>query len=167
MKKNLFHAGGNLPNLLSRKILIYMRNVLILLFITAFNVFADDSYSQNAKVNLDLKNVPVAKVLSAIEEQSEFYFLFNARLVDVERNVSVKAENAKISDILSTVFRNDNVDYFVYGRQIILSPKNLNEGKNLFQQKMISGTVTDAASGEPLPGVNIVVKVLPRVSFLI
>lgn len=158
MKKNFFHAGGNLPNLLSRKILIYMRNVLILLFITAFNVFADDSYSQNAKVNLDLKNVPIAKVLSAIEEQSEFYFLFNARLVDVERNVSVKAENAKISDILSTVFRNDNVDYFVYGRQIILSPKNLNEGKNLFQQKMISGTVTDAASGEPLPGVNIVVK---------
>jgi len=158
MKKILFHTGGNLSNMFSRKILIYMRNALFLLFITAFNVFANDSYSQNTKVNLDMKDVPVAKVLSAIEEQSEFYFLFNARLIDVNRNVSVKAENAKISDILSTVFKNDNVDYIVYGRQIILSPKNLDAGETLFQQQIITGTVTDAASGEPLPGVNIVVK---------
>ena len=158
MKKILFHTGGNLSNMFSRKILIYMRNTLFLLFITAFNVFADDSYSQNAKVNLDMKEVPVAKVLSAIEEQSEFYFLFNAKLIDVNRNVTVKAENAKISDILSAVFKNDNVDYIVYGRQIILSPKNEIKGLAQLQQFAVSGKVTSASTGEPLPGVTIVVK---------
>lgn len=133
-----------------------MRNALFLLFITAFNVFANDSYSQNTKVNLDMKDVTVAKVLSAIEEQSEFYFLFNARLIDVNRNISVKAENAKISDILSAVFKNDDVDYIVYGRQIILSPKSETKALAQLQQFTVTGKVTDS-KGEPLIGVNVVV----------
>jgi len=158
MKKILLHAGGILTDIFSWKILNLMRNTLLLLFVTALNVLADDSYSQNTKVSLDLRNVPMAKVLSSIEEQSDYYFLFNARLVDVNRNVSIKAENEKISDVLRSMLKDENVDFFVYGRQIILSPKNLGLSENQFQQVIVSGTVTDAASGDPLPGVNIIIK---------
>ncbi|NMB72672.1 MAG: TonB-dependent receptor [Bacteroidales bacterium] len=56
------------------------------------------------------------------------------------------------------MLKDENVDFFVYGRQIILSPKNLGLSENQFQQVIVSGTVTDAASGDPLPGVNIVIK---------
>ncbi|OFX42460.1 MAG: SusC/RagA family TonB-linked outer membrane protein [Bacteroidetes bacterium GWA2_40_15] len=45
----------------------------------------------------------------------------------------------------------------VYDRQVILTPSEQSGILSAFQQLSISGTVTDAATGEALPGVNVVV----------
>ncbi|MBE0652559.1 MAG: TonB-dependent receptor, partial [Bacteroidales bacterium] len=135
-----------------------MRNLLILLFITVSQVFADDSYSQNARLNLNLNDVSVETVLTAIEDQSEFYFLCNKKLVDVERNVSINLEDQKINEILNQLFNGTDVAYLITGRQIVLSPKSyLSEVKTTFQPLVIKGTVTDE-EGEPMVGVTVMIK---------
>ena len=159
MKKIILKAGGHLTQHLSCKILKHMRNTLLLLLITVFQVYAGNSYSQSTKLSLDLKKVTVAKVLEEIEKQSEFYFLFNAKLVDIEREVSVSINNQQISSILDNLFEKTNVDYMVVNRQIILSPKDYISSlkSEARQPRTISGSVTDQ-NGNPMVGVTVMVK---------
>lgn len=142
----------------SLKILKLMRNALILIFLTAFQVFADDSYSQKTKMSLQMNDVTVEKVLNEIEDQSEFYFLCNKKLVDVDRKVNIQFEDQDINHILAQLFDGTNVEYIVIDRQIVLSPgKYLEEARTKLQPRTISGTITDL-DGEPLPGVGIAIK---------
>ena len=68
-----------------QKTIRIMKITVFLLLISVFQVFATENYAQNTKLNLDLGETTVAQVLENIEQQSEFYFLFNQKLVDVDR----------------------------------------------------------------------------------
>jgi len=139
------------------KIIVIMRNILILLFISCLQVFADSSYSQDTKITMDNTNISVENVLKSIENQSEYYFLCNKKLVDVSRKVDVQYKSQSIKKILDDLFKGTGVEYIVYGRQIILSPKEMIQNQALHQGSPVKGTVTDAA-GKTLPGVNVIVK---------
>ena len=157
MKKYCKCAGGYLNKLYSWKIFKLMRNTLLLVFITVLQAYANDTYSQNTKLTLNLNNVTVANVLEEIENNSEFYFLFNAKLIDVERDVSLSVEEKKISEILTSLFSGTGVNFMVYDRQIILTPGDVTALSDAMQQqKQITGTVT-GKEGTPIPGVNIVI----------
>jgi len=134
-----------------------MRNTFLLIFIVVFQAYADDTYSQNTMLSLNLNNVTVANVLEEIENNSEFYFLFNAKLIDVEREVSISMEDKKISEILSSLFSGTEVNFLVYDRQIILTSSDVTASFAAMQQQLkITGTVKDK-DGAPLTGVNVVV----------
>ncbi|HPC98044.1 MAG TPA: SusC/RagA family TonB-linked outer membrane protein [Bacteroidales bacterium] len=133
-----------------------MRNTLLLLFIVAFQAYADDTFSQNTKLSLNATNVSVANILEEIENKSDFYFLYNAKLIESERKVSISVEEKKISEILATIFSGTGINYVVYNKQIILVPGNSAGLSEALQQLKITGTVADKA-GNPLPGVNVIV----------
>jgi TonB-dependent starch-binding outer membrane protein SusC len=90
---------------------------------------------------------------------SKFRFLYNSKMVDVNRKVSVQFEDFTINQAMDVLFEDVNVDYTIIDRQIVLSAKGSPVYKSGFvqQQAPISGKVTDA-SGQPLPGVSIIVK---------
>jgi len=156
MKKYCFCAGGYIKKLYSCKIFKLMRNTLLLVFITVLQVYANDTYSQNTKLTLNLNNVTVANVLEEIQNNSEFYFLFNAKLIDVKREVSISMKDKKIPEILTSLFSGTGVNYLVYDRQIILTPDDVTSLSVALQQLKITGTVT-GKDGAPLTGVNVVV----------
>ncbi len=116
------------------------------------------SYSQTARLNLKLTNVSVKDVLSKVEAESDFVFLYNIKELDENRKVSLDFENATINEILDAVLKDQNLKYDIYDRQIIISagaPGGVVQ-KGV-QQKNISGKVTNIA-GEPIPGATVVVK---------
>jgi TonB-linked SusC/RagA family outer membrane protein len=157
MKKYWSHAGGYIKKIYSCKIFELMRNTLLLIFIVVFQASANDTYSQNARLTLNLNDVTIAKVLEEIENNSEFYFLFNAKLIDVERKVSISMEDKKISEILPSLFSGTDIHFMAYDKQIILTPSDVTLlSAKRQQQKQITGTVTDK-EGIPIPGVNVVV----------
>ncbi|NPA35869.1 MAG: TonB-dependent receptor [Chlorobi bacterium] len=133
-----------------KKTIIVMRNTVLLLLIGVFQMHAASSYSQTARLNLKFKAATVKEVLSEIENQSDFYFLYNSELIDVNRKVDISVKNKKISDVLTRLF-DDKVRVLVNDKYIILTPI---EGG---QQNVITGKVTDE-NGDPLPGVSVVVK---------
>ncbi len=141
-----------------QKTIRIMKLTVFLLLISVFQVFATENYAQNTKLNMNLGETTVAQVLDEIEQQSEFYFLFNQKLVDVDRKVNLNVKEKKINDILAQVFNGTGTEYVVIDRQIVLSPGEYLAGIKAQQPIEVSGTVTDAQSGEPLPGVNIVVE---------
>ncbi len=144
------------------KIPIIMRISLVLLFVFAFHINAEHSYSQQTKISLDMKNASIEKVLQTIEEKSEYYFLYSNRLINVDRIVSVRVENAAISSVLDRLFLSHDVEYEVKGLQIVLSPRETTETASKLletkqQGKTISGIIKDA-QGEAIIGVNIIEK---------
>jgi len=134
-----------------------MRLTFYLLLLTIFQGIAGNSYSQNTKLSFKLNDVKVKDVLNVIEEKSEFYFLFNSKLVDVERKVDINVSNQQVDKILSGLFSGTNVGYTMLDRQIIIQPTNGVSEINSAQQKTITGVVKDE-NGDPIPGVSVVVK---------
>ncbi len=139
-----------------------MRFSMLFLFLGFINVFATESYSQNATLSLDMNDVSVEEVLKTIENQSEFYFLYNHQLVDVIRKVNINVTNVNIKDLLGQLFAGTNVGYMIMGRQIVLTQKKMLKedlsGSNGLQKAYeVTGKVTDE-KGNPLPGVNIMIK---------
>ena len=137
-----------------RKMFLAMRNTLFIILISAFQSFAVSSYAQTTRLSLDVKNSTVKEVLQQIEQKSEFYFLYNSELIDVQRKVDISVNNEKIDVILAQLFMGDKVDVLVRDRHIVLTP--LSESGSQ-QQRQINGKVT-TPSGETLPGVSVVVK---------
>ena len=162
MKKNYLLKANELSIGFLIKLLRIMKISVFLLFICIFQVFADDSYSQTARLTLSMNDATVEQVLVEIEAQSEFYILYNHQLVDVSRRVDIEVSNKKIKNILKAMFKDTDIEHLVMGRQIILSPKDiLNEGiakiKGPQEGIEVKGTIVDE-DGNTLPGVNIVVK---------
>src|SRR5450759_3262083 len=121
MKKNLDYYGLSKPNSNWHKLHLTMKISAFLLFSCLVNVFAAPTYSQSTKISLNLKDATIEEVLNKIEDVSEFYFLYNSKLIDVTRKVNIEADKELIKDILSNIF-NDDTKFIVYDRQIILTP---------------------------------------------
>ncbi len=155
MKKNL-----NLVCLLlkqHRKKLIVMRNTVLILLISALQVFASGSYAQTKTISLAVNDATIKDVLINIEKQSEFYFLYNSELIDVTKKVNLTIEEEKVDEILARLFSSNEVDYLIRDRYIVLTPVGGNKELFFAQQRVVSGKVTDSG-GQTLPGVTVVIK---------
>lgn len=157
MKKKLDYYGQLRPFGNWHKLLLTMKIAVFLLFCCVMNIMAGPSYSQATKISLNIKDATIEQVLNKIEDVSEFYFLFNQKLIDVNRKVDVVADKEPIKDILAGIFAED-VKFLVYDRQIILLPEKATVPEDPFQQKTVTGSVTDSKSGEPLTGATVIVK---------
>ncbi|GAP68837.1 TonB-linked outer membrane protein, SusC/RagA family [Bacteroidales bacterium 6E] len=138
-----------------KKTFLIMRIIVFLLLATILQTYANDAYAQRTKLSLNFNNTALEQVLDAIENQSEFFFLYNEKLVDVHRKVTVKANDQAINEILNGLFEGTDVEYSIVDRKIVLAPENISEAVQ--QQRGVSGKVTDRA-GLPLPGVTVVIK---------
>ena len=155
MKKKRLSAVSVLIILWKSKLFRIMKTSVFILLVFAYNAFAINTYSQTTKLNIDLKDVTVKDVLTNIESQSEFYFMYEASTVDVNRKVSIMVEGKVINEILDELFEGANVDYKINNRQIALRTNEVTESGD--QQLTVSGAVKDT-DGEPLPGVSVVIK---------
>jgi len=134
-----------------------MRLTFLILLTVVLQTIAGESYSQTTNLSLNLKNASVQTVLQQIEDQSDFYFLYSRSVIDVDRTVAVQFSNAKITEILSSLFGGTNVSFKVDGRQIVLSKKAEMTNAEEQQLKSVFGKVSDS-SKVPLPGVSVVIK---------
>ncbi len=157
MKKFRDYCGRFLLRFLSKKTktIRVMKLIIFLSLLTISQLWATETYSQMTKLTIKLEDVKISDALLAIENQSEFFFLYSPKLIDVTRKVDIVAENKPIKDILSEIFGKE-VQFTVYDRQIILFPTGTGGGSES-PQHLITGTVVDKA-GTPLPGVSVSVK---------
>ncbi len=116
------------------------------------------SYGQITRLTLNFQDVSIENVLDEIENQSEFYFLYNQKLVDTERKVNVQISKKKIWEALDQLFAETTTTYVVMDRQIVLSPEEFfTDVKAALQSRTITGTILDSY-GEPLIGATIFIK---------
>lgn len=133
-----------------------MRLTIIIYLIGIVQVLAFNSYAQQTKLNLNLKNSALGTVLDEIENQTDFYFLFNQKTVDMDRIVSANFKDKSIKDVLDALFNGTQIKYLISDRQIVLSTDQPIQSSTQ-QGRRISGSVVDE-DGIPLPGVTVLIK---------
>jgi TonB-dependent starch-binding outer membrane protein SusC len=96
-----------------------MRLTLFLMVGLLFTASAS-SYSQNTRLDIKLKNGTVTDLMKYVEDNSEFVFLYKNEDVDMKKKLDVELEDATIQQVLETAFREQNLEWDVYDRQIVL-----------------------------------------------
>lgn len=155
MKKN--EPFGELLCHALKKTLLVMRIVVFIMFVSVLQIYANNSYSQKAKLSIKFSNARLVEVLDQIEAQSEFYFLYNEKLVDTDRIVTIDVSNQSISEILKTLFSGSDVEYNIVDRKIVLAPTSIKTELLVNNGSLVKGVVKDA-EGMPVPGVSVVIK---------
>lgn len=141
-----------------KKLFRIMKATIFLLLISGLSVFASETYAQTKTITLQLKNASLKEILKNIEDQSEFYFMYSEKIIDVTRKVTVDIKDKRIDEALNQLFAGTDVMHSVRDRFILLTTPEVSDVQFAGQQqRSVSGTVTDE-SGLPLPGVTVVVK---------
>ncbi len=135
-----------------KKIVLVMRLTFFLMILTVLSSSAG-SFGQRSKLDLNFKDRQIRDVLSQIEDQSEYSFMYDNNQVDVSKQVSLDVKSSTIESILDEIFKGSGVTYKVIDRHIMLFPTET----VIQQQKSVTGKVTSAA-GEPIPGASVAVK---------
>ena len=133
-----------------------MRNTLLALFVFAGTAFATESYSQTMKVTVVADNMSTGKVISEIEKQTDYLFVYNVNEVNLKRNVKVNAQNKSVAEVLNKVFEGTDIYYAMEGKNIMLMSK-AKDGEAAQQANKVTGIVKDT-NGEPIIGANVTVK---------
>ena len=74
--------------------LLKMKLLGFIILISVLHVSAE-SYSQQTKLDLNYKNYSIKQVLSEIENQSQYKFLYPSDLIDVDKRIDVKIKDTK------------------------------------------------------------------------
>jgi len=142
-----------------RKYLRIMKLTFILILLGLMS-FASVTYSQATRLTFESKNSTIESIFKQIESLSEFKFAYNSTKLDVDKKISIKVDNQTIDAILDKILGSANFQYQIVDRYIIITDENGNDlnSSSLEQSaRKITGKVSDS-SGNPLPGVTIVIK---------
>ena len=63
-------------------------------------------HAQQARISLNLKQATIKQVLKTIESKSVYTFFYNDAEIDVNRKVSIQANNERIDAILAKILPN-------------------------------------------------------------
>ncbi len=69
-------------------------------------------------ISLKLRNVTVQEAITALNQTESYSIILNSDAVDLNRKVSVSAQNAPITEVLAQVFAGQNVDFVINGHSI-------------------------------------------------
>src|ERR1700759_1980271 len=113
-------------------------------------------FSANASgqplVSIHMKNAEINQVLSTLEKESGYHFLFNSRLEGIHKLVDVDVDNADISQVLNSVFAGTKLQYKMLENKLIV----VSSGEAA-QDIQVSGRITNE-NNEPLSGVSVTIK---------
>ncbi len=155
MKKKQSFPVSRILMIWKSKLFLTMRLTFFIMLLSMFQCFASNIYSQNTRLTMKMENTSIKQVLNSIEEQTDFFFLYNSKLIDVEQKVSVNVSGQDIRHVLGQIFEHTNIGYEIVDRQILLS--NQSTVTRQPSQTSVKGLVFDSRQ-TPLPGVSIVVK---------
>ncbi|MFV5694273.1 TonB-dependent receptor [Flavobacterium sp. LB3P122] len=152
MKKKPKNSGIHFPLFQNN---LKLKLTTLLLLVAMFNIRAN-TYAQKTKVSLELNNTTVETVIEAIEQKTDFRFIYKMNDIDLNRIISIRVKDQTIDIVLDKLFKGTGTDFKVRDTQIILK-KPLIEKKDekFYLKKTIKGKVSDE-NGMPLPGASII-----------
>ncbi len=148
--RSIYSKNDRIPAI-SKKI-----SFLILSILFTFNAFAKTPTEK--AITFNLKNVPLMNVVSLIEKQTNYLFVFDEKVVDMKTLVTISVKDSKVEDVLSKILDGSNVEFNIEGKNIVLKKKSTNnKTQSIPKITRISGVVLDE-KGETIIGASIIEK---------
>lgn len=143
-------------------------HLTIIVMIISLPVIASPTNVLEKEVSVTLLDQPMQDVLKSLESAADIRFMYSPNHVDIEEVVSLQAKKRKLRDVLEELFLPRKIRYRVHeGTNTITLNKETVPNEKLPEKKSqpeenqrqrVNGKITDAASGMPMAGVNIIVK---------
>ncbi len=136
------------------KILLTMKLSALLLGLNFLQVSAC-VFSQNTSFKVEETKLTLKDVINTIEKQTDYRVAYSATFVDQQTNVNLVQQENTVESFLEDVVKEMGMGYLLLDNNVIvLTNKN---DKLINQENVVKGVVKDA-TGNPLPGVNIIEK---------
>src|SRR5687767_1021796 len=132
------------------KIALLMKLAVVIILATCLQVSAA-GYSQEARLTLNMKQVPISKVLKTIERQTDYKFVYSSNLFPSYLTVNVVVVETPVTEILSMILQKTGFTFKKVDEDLIVITNLPNPVTNKIRA-MVRGKVTNA-TGEALPGV--------------
>lgn len=98
-----------------------MKLTLAFILFFTFQLYAN-GYGQQ-KINLKAKKIEVKEVLSSIEKQTNYRFLYNNDLIELNNTVAIHAKNARLEEVLPDLFNGTALTYLMMENDLIVVKK--------------------------------------------
>ena len=153
----------------------------LLIYVSAFQLQAADTV-KDIKFYVRFENASFRDVLSYVEGHSKYRFFYNNHTLNSANSVTISLSDVSMDKALVMLLREAGLSFKIYDEQVVLKRKRDGNGVSevfktsdlisLFERNssdvsnrssisnldyIISGKVT-SETGEPLPGVNVIVK---------
>ena len=132
-----------------------MRNLLLVILISASSVWASDSYSQNTQLKLSATEGTIESIFNQISKQSRLEFFYNTNILNAKEKVSLSIKQGTLDEILKEIL-GERYSYTIKDRYILIT-KNKTESAEQNEVVVVKGVVRDM-KGNVLPGVSVVLK---------
>ncbi|HKG07719.1 MAG TPA: SusC/RagA family TonB-linked outer membrane protein [Pedobacter sp.] len=132
-----------------------MKLTAILLLIGTMHLSAA-SYSQS--VTVSRKNTTLETVFKEIKRQTGYLFFYSGQ-VNLNKPLNVELKNVPLEEALKACLADQNLTYNIVDKTIVIRNKQTGAAQ---QMAVVTGKVTDAKTGEPIPGVSIYLKSDPN-----
>jgi TonB-linked SusC/RagA family outer membrane protein len=126
-----------------------MKLTIILMLVFTLNISATGF----GQISFEARDKSIREVFRILEKETNYRFFYNDDLRSVDNTVDLVVSDQDIDQILEKLFESTGLGYRILENNLIVVTP---EGE--VQQDFVTGKVTDATSGEGLPGVSIVVK---------
>ena len=113
-------------------------------------------------ITLNVQNRPIKEVLTLIERQSDYIFVYYDNILDIHRKVTLKVTNQPISAVLKQLFAGTDNTWKLSGRQIVIGRSVAAAAATPRKITRITGVVRDQ-NNDPLIGVTIRIKARPNI----
>ncbi len=133
-------------------VLLIMKLTTFLLLVFSLHVSAT-GFGQE-RLNFRFKKSEISTILSQIEKETHYRFLYNDQLRGIRQQATLSVENASIRQALDVLLAKTYLTYMVMENNLIVIKEN---EEKLALLKPITGKITDE-SGLPLYGVTVNVK---------
>jgi len=138
-----------------------MRLTSILLLTASLHISAK---GLSQKITLAVKNAPLAKVFSAIQQQSGLSMLYDNKLIKTMKHIDVNVKDAALEQVLDHCLKGQPLTYVIEDNIIIIKRKPappatlvVADAPKVLQVHTITGIVT-SKKGDALPGVSVKLK---------
>lgn len=117
------------------------------------------AYQQEKKFTVTFKDASLKEVITYVEKNSEYIFLYKPGVIKTTKKISVQIKNETIRQLLDKVLEQASLSYEIKDRQIVLSSTVRKEPSNdsANSRKKVMGLVKDE-QGNPIIGASVLLK---------
>ncbi len=124
---------------------------VIVVFLIQLPFFSAGLFGQQTLINLSVQNEPMHEVLASIENQSDYFVLYNNSVVDVDQLVTIELVDVPIVEALNRIFSGTQISYEFVDQQIVLNSEIPQEART------VRGIIHDEEGLEVI-GASVVIK---------
>jgi TonB-linked SusC/RagA family outer membrane protein len=126
---------------------------LICFFIVIFSFQSVAKVYSQQKVTLNIKSADFTKVITAIQKQTNYHFVFSERKIPASKKITVTAQNEDVTSVLTRLLANSGFTFTQLENNLIV----ITSKDEVVNNAVIHGKVLDE-NGLAFPGVSVKIK---------